>query len=215
MKNRSILLVLLMVLALLLAGCGKKTDTPDVDTPTDATGGTQGAAVESLIDWMKGGVFSYDFVLTSEYEGQVTEATGSMAMENGKYAVTMETVVDGATVHSRIIILDDKLYVIDDASRMVIEMSGAGPEMTAGLPTDFTDITYVSGGTGEVDGRTLPYEEYSSEGYSVKFYMDGNAVYAVETEGEGAYALMIISNASNKAPAGAFDIPDDYTLMSF
>ena len=170
--------------------------------------------MESLIDWMRGGTFSYDFTLTSEYEGQRTEGSGSMAMNGGNMAMTMEQTVEGATTKSRILILEGVTYIIDDASKLIMKVGVAGPEFTGGVPTDYGDIKLAGAGESEVNGRTLPYEEYTAEGVNVKYYMDGGAVYAIESEYEGAYSLMIITNASNTAPAGAFELPEGYMEMA-
>lgn len=233
MKRLIALFVSLLMLA--LVGCGGNDDAPTAASqaevaeveaaastadssalpPSQAEGETApGAAMESLIDWMMGGTFSYDFALTSEYEGQTTESTGSVAMDGNNYAIVSETMVEGVAVKSRIVVLDDVTYIIDDASRLVMEMANTGPEMTGGMPTDYEDMASTGSGQGEVNGRTLPYEEYTVDGVNVKYYMDGGMVYAIESVYEGAYTLMIISNARNTVPAGAFDIPDDYMTMS-
>lgn len=182
--------------------------------PSSEAAPAGGAAMESLIDWMRGGTFSYDFTLTSEYEGQRTEGSGSMAMDGGNMAMAMEQTVEGATTQSRILILEGETYIIDDASKLIMKMGAASPEFTGGVPTDYGDIELVGTGEGEVNGRTLPYEEYTAEGVSVKYYMDGGAVYAIESNYEGAYSLMIITNASGTVPAGAFDMPEGYMEMA-
>ncbi len=197
-----------------LEGADATSNMPAAQAASDAGTPADGAAMESLIDWMRTGTFSYDFTLTTEYQGQKTESTGSMAMDDGNYAMTSEQVVDGQQVKSRVLILDGEVYVIDDASMLIMKVGTAGPEITGGLPTDFSEITLVGTGEGEVNGRTLPYEEYTAEGANVKYYMDGDMVYAIESEYEGAWSLMIISNATNTVPAGAFDMPEGYMEMT-
>jgi hypothetical protein len=80
---------------------------------------------------------------------------------------------------------------------------------------DYSKMKKTGSGTGNVKGKTLPYEEYQSEGYTIKFYIDGGKVYAIETEGEGAKSLLIIEEESKTVPRGSFDLPKDYTLLSF
>lgn len=180
---------------------------------SDAAPVDGGAAMESLIDWMMGGTFSYDFTLYSEYEGTVSEGSGFVAMAGGNMAMTTEQTTDGVTSKARVLILDGATYIIDDASKLIMKMANAGPEITGGMATSYEDMTVVGSGTGEVNGKTLPYEEYLAEGVQVKYYMDGGMVYAIESTYEGAYSLMIISNASNTVPAGTFDLPEGYMEM--
>lgn len=227
-----------LALTLSLAACGAKEAVQDVvrdvlddsntqsgsTAPTSqaaadssesvpAGDGATGAAMESLIDWMMGGIFSYDFTLYSEYEGAVSEGSGSVAMSGGNFAMTSEQTSEGVTSKVRILVLDDVTYIIDDASKLIMKMSGSALDMTGGIPTDYEEMVAVGSGTGEVNGKTLPYEEYTVEGVSTKYYMDGGMVYAIESTYEGSYTLMIISNASNSVPAGAFDLPEGYMEM--
>ncbi len=191
-----------------------KEEAPASEAPADEDP-PQGAAMEGLLDWMMGGTFSYDYTQTSEYEGQVTESSGSVAMDGGNMSIASETMVSGVSVKSRILIMDGFLYIIDDASRSILKMQqDAGLDMTAGMPTDYSEMAALGSGEGEVNGRVLPYEEYEVEGVSAKYYMDGGAVYAIETEYEGAYTLMIITNAKNTVPAGAFNMPEGYTEIA-
>jgi hypothetical protein len=68
---------------------------------------------------------------------------------------------------------------------------------------------------GEINGQTLPYEEYAENctGAVVRYYLDGGQVYGIETNDEGYKTVMIITNPSNSVPAGAFDLPEGYTEM--
>ena len=189
--------------------------TPAAEGPSSsqAEGASGGAAMESLIDWMRGGTFSYDFTLYSEYEGVVSEGSGSVAMSGGNFAMTSEQTSEGVTSKARILILDDVTYIIDDASKLIMKMSGSALDMTGGMPTDYEEMVETGSGEGEVNGRTLPYTEYTVEGVAVRYYMDGGMVYATESTYEGAYSLMIISGASNTVPAGAFELPEGYMEM--
>ena len=225
-KLVALLLVLLLVLP--LAGCsllkdlveGKVKDAlSDVvnDIGDAIDDNLPGDAGGSLLDWMAEGTFSYDFTVTSEYDGERSESAGSVAYDGGNMAISTEQEVEGAMVKSRIIILDGQMYVIDDASQMIINMGKVSRELTGTIAVDYEDMTLIGSGEGEVNGRTLPYDEYEIDGITTRFYMDGGQVYAIEstlTE-ENAWSLMIISNASSKVPEGAFDLPEGYTEYSF
>lgn len=216
--KKLIVVLLALMLAFSLVACGNKENgAPDSSgaavTDPAAPGGND-TAIESLVDWMQGGTFSYDFTQISEYEGERSESTGTMAMAGENYAIITETVSNGVTSKAHIVVIDNTTYIIDEASRMVMQMSGGGMDLTGGLPTDYVDMALLGSGEGEVNGRVLPYDEYSVEGMSVKYYMDGGQVYAIESTGQGVYSLMIISNASKTVPDGIFDIPQDYTLIA-
>lgn len=209
--NKIFILFLILILAVSMAACGGSKDDSDIAASDD----TQSAeAMDSLIQWMEGGTFSYDFKMIMEYEGTTTEATGSMAMDNGNYAMSTETEVDGNAVKARTIIIDDKMYVIDDANKLIISMTSVSADMTGGMPTDYADMEKIDSGKGEVDGKTLPYDEYTIEGYKVKYYMDGDNVYAIESEAEGAKSTMIITNAKKSVSKDVFELPEGYQEMS-
>jgi hypothetical protein len=170
--------------------------------------------MDSLIKWMMDGTFSYDFSMTSEGNGEKSESSGSMATDGNNLAMTSEMTVEGQAVKSRIIIKDGTTYIIDDASKLIMTAQG-GMNPTEGMMTDYSGIAKTGEGTGEIDGKTLPYEEYteSETGATVRYYIDGGQVYGIESAYEGYKTVMIITNAKNSVPSGAFDLPEGYTQM--
>jgi hypothetical protein len=225
--NIFLALVMVLTLALSLAACGSTDDTSNDNAGTspqagsDATAATGsasqepadgGQAMTSLIQWMIDGTFSYDFTMTAEGPEGKTESTGSMAMDGKNMAVTTEMTVEGQQVKSRIIVKDDVTYIVDDANKLIMKAPG-GMNATAGMITDYSGIAPVGSGTGEIGGKTLPYEEYSQEGAMVRYYMDGGQVYGIESEYEGYRSVMIITNPSKTIPSGAFDLPEGYAQM--
>ena len=233
--KKLVALFLVLLLVLPLAGCnmlkdlveGKVKDAisdvmDDIESAIDdaidvSIDGRPGGTPGSLVDWMGVGTFSYDFTVTSEYDGMSSESAGSVAYDNGNMAITTETEADGEVVTSRIIILDGEMYVIDDANKMIIHVGQVSSELTGTMAVNYEGMTLVGSGEGEVNGRTLPYDEYDIDGITTRFYMDGGQVYAIESimEEDNAWSLMIITNASNTVPAGVFDLPEGYTEMGF
>jgi outer membrane lipoprotein-sorting protein len=230
LMKKAITLALILVLALsLLAACGSNdnggssTTTPpssSTTTPPASQGETTAPsnngdkAADSLIAWMMGGTFSYDFTMTTEGNGEKTESSGSMAMEGNNLAMTSEMTVEGQAMKSRIIIRDGTTYIIDDANKFIMKAAG-GMNPTAGMMTDYSGIAKTGDGTGEINGRSLPYEEYTEgeTGATVRYYLDGGQVYGIESEYEGYKTVMIITNPKNSVPANAFDLPEGYTQM--
>jgi hypothetical protein len=194
------------------------TDNSNSTTPGGAPNGSDsvpdGQAMASLIAWMMGGTFSYDYTMTSEGPEGKTEGSGSMATDGKNLAMTSETTVEGQAVKSRVIVKDDATYIIDDANKFIMKSPG-GMNPTEGMMTDYSGIAKTGDGTGEINGKTLPYEEYAEgeTGATVRYYLDGGQVYGIESEYEGYKTVMIITNPSNGVPADAFDLPEGYTQM--
>jgi len=169
---------------------------------------------ESLIDWMKGGTFSFDYKIIVETGGQETEGTGAMAIDQGRFAMRSVMDAGGVEMNMRMVMKDDVMYMVDDNAKTYMAMPTTTPDAAGGMNADFTVMEKTGSGEGEVDGKTLPYEEYAVEGSPIKFFMDGDTVYAIVNETGGSTATMIITNASKTVPAELFDIPDDYQDLS-
>ena len=149
-----------------------------------------------------------------EYGGQKTTMKGSMAAQGGNTAMSTEMTNGAQTMKSRIITLDDAAYIINDDSKMIMKTAKNKSGVNKGT-ADFSKLEKIGSGKGEVKGRTLPYEEYKSENYTVKYYMDGKKVYAIESKSEKSKSLMVIEEASKIVPLGSFDLPKDYKSFSF
>ncbi|MDR1066540.1 MAG: hypothetical protein LBL35_03765 [Clostridiales bacterium] len=168
---------------------------------------------ESLIQWMIDGSFSYDFVMTAEALGQKVESIGSMAANDGDALIITEVNAMGQRIKSKIIVKDDVTYIIDDANKLITKASNLSAEVANGMIADYSGLKLVNSGAGEIDGKTLPYEEYEMNGSTVKFYLENGQVYGMESEIAGHKTVTIITNPSNKVPDGAFDLPAGYKEM--
>ena len=224
MKKFSIIaLLLLLSLALLTACGGDKAAEPEAvnppgeseaaETTATETATATGDDVNPMIRWMQEGKFSFDFTQISDISGTRVESTGSMAVDGENVAMTMQMNMGGLVINTRTIVKDGTAYIISDEAKSIIVMSGLTDDATGGVATDYSGIVKVGNGTGEIEGRTLPYEEYadSASGISVKYYLDGNQVYGYVTEANSIKATMLIKNPKNDAPASAFELPSGYT----
>jgi len=149
-----------------------------------------------------------------EQGGQKNTMKASMAVQGDNTAMNVETTIAGQTVKSRIITVDGVTYLIDDTSKTIMKTTmnkGGANKGTA----DFSKLEKIGSGKGEIKGRILPYEEYKAENHTVKYYMDGKSVYAIESKGEGTESVMVIEEASKTVPPGSFDLPKDYKSFSF
>ena len=235
--KKILIIALALLMALSLAACGDGgSSSDDSNSNGDATmssdnddsssqdgttnsGSETGQAAAPLINWMIDSKFSCDYDLIAEGPDGRIEGSGSMAIDGDKVATSMEMTVAGLLVKSRTIKLGDNLYIIDDVNKFIMEMSGLNSlesaEATGGMMGDYSGIKPTGSGTGEINGRTLPYEEYAEAelGASVKYFLDGGDVYGIVSEYEGYKITMIIRNAKNSAPAVAFELPTGYSSM--
>jgi hypothetical protein len=186
-------------------GNGKNQTTTENNTP---------ASSAALIGWMMDGTYYITYTVDMTYDGHAVTSKGSVAADSDKIATTTEMKVAGQQVKSRVITINGITHIIDDTFQIIMKSPVSLSPDNNGT-TDFSKIKYVGKGTGKVKGKTLPYEEYVSEGVTVKYYLDGGEVYAVETGAEGAKIIMVIESYSKTIPPGSFDLPKDYTNLSF
>ena len=175
----------------------------------------EGKAVTALIKWMMDGTFSFDFNMITEIGGEKMMSSGTMAVSGEKLSMETEAVFEGEPTKTRIVMKDGNLYMADYINQFIMEMPVEAEQDVIGVMSDFSGITLIGYGEAEVYGRTLPYEDYKDEtGEAVRFYIDGDLVYAIETGTEDGKNVMIIENASNTVPPGAFDLPEGFMNMS-
>jgi uncharacterized protein YceK len=177
-----------------------------------------GRAVDCLIEWMIDGVFGYDYKMVLEIDGVGVEAKGRLAAEGNDYAFDMEMLLMGEKIKTHIIKKAQTLYVIDDENKMILKMpvDKVDADLTSGMKTDYSNITLVGSGTGEFAGKTLPFEDYkeAATGETVRFFLDGDQVYGIFMEVDGATLEMVITNPTKEIPEGTFDLPKGYDTYS-
>ncbi|MCL1808269.1 MAG: hypothetical protein FWG42_00700 [Clostridiales bacterium] len=186
-----------------------------------------------LIEWMKEGTFSFDYQAVITFGGSTTISKGRLSVDGDNVCINAVEAANGGTAKDKwLIFKDDELYGIEESMKMIFPMSSNGlfdSALTLNMITDFRGIVHAGSGTGAIEGKTLPYEEYTIKDIrplpeeclkpdaSVKYYMDGGRVYGFETDSSGYYEkriVMIVSNPKNKVPAGVFDLPKNYTMKS-
>ena len=226
-----IALLIVFAFTLMLASCTGKADKP---TPAPAPAATEAPAAAPapaspitdtaseapaapavptapLIGWMAEGRFYYEFTMTSVGPDGETRISGSVASDGGNTSMRTVASAEGITLSQRVLVKDGAAYMINDENKSYASLPDTDePEM---IVTDFSNITPVGSGTGEIDGKTLPYEEYatSEQGETVRYYIDNGEVYGIVSE-DGEYKnVMIIKNQSRNAPAGEFELPAGYT----
>lgn len=159
---------------------------------------------KTYTDMMASGKYYMKYRMTTDGKNVETE----MATNGDDFAT--KTFADGIEVH--MIIKDNKLYMINPAEKMVTIMNSAdqGPEQDI----DYSGLTFVREGKGDFLGKTLPYEEYSADGGTTKYFFDGKKLVGMESNYEDITLVMEILELSEKIPSGLFEIPTDYVQQN-
>lgn len=226
-RHRRLLIVIGYICALtLIASCSSKTDTP---TPTAAPSSTSAPTspttptVPSTTD-----ILSQKFVDIMK-DGKYTMTMKIFATVNGELEDVMETTMsmDGTAMASKIelgdsmtmstVIKDGKMYLIshDMKTVMVMDASKQVPTDTPQAPEIMLDgIVYKGKGKADFLGKMLDYEEYTTDGGSVRYFFEGNELKGMETSFENMKTLMEISKLSDTVDNSMFVIPSDYKVTN-
>lgn len=119
-------------------------------------------------------------------------------------------------MNMRVITRDHKQYTFID----LIKSYSIQDADVAGFigVVDTTGMTFAGEGSGTIDGKSLPYEEYSVASdrvkVSCKFFMRGDDLAGIRIENLAAPVDMIISEFNTYVPDSIFDvtIPNGYWL---
>ena len=117
----------------------------------------------------------------------------------------------------RMILRDNKTYIISDASKSVMAIP-SGPQSS---PTDIglldpAGMSHSGTGKDTFNGKSLPYDEYSlDEAGKMQFFMDGDKLAGVRTSGKALSADIIVETFDQNVPDDAFAIPDGYKRSGF
>ncbi|MDD2498113.1 MAG: hypothetical protein PHT78_03110 [Desulfitobacteriaceae bacterium] len=227
MKNKVIILFLAVIfsIGMLLCGCGGQSADNEADTSSassaenqsnESEAGESGAGVEDMgdrlakvyTDMMQSGKYYMKYRATFEMEGQKEEAQIEVAV-NGDDSAMISTMSAGK---SHMVFQDNKTYFIDNESKSVMVMNSPDIEMEDDAEIDTDGLTYKGNGDAEFLGKNLPYEEYSTESGSIKYYFDGKKLVGMEVLAEGMTQVMEVLEMSEDYPAEIFTIPADYTI---
>ena len=222
-KSVSILLILMLLAAMMFTGCGGSGGSEESPAASDSAGEETAAsdqesaeaATEELgdllsstyVDMMKGNEYFMKYKASLDLDGTKTEATVTMAVSGENTAMT----TSGQGFESNMVMKDGKVYMIDHANKMVTSFAQTQTDVSAETDTiDTSGITYV--GTGNEDG--LVYEEYTTDGGTLRYYFDGKDLVKIKMTAEGVETVMEILEMSKEVPADLFEIPADYQNVS-
>ena len=221
-KIISIALIFILLLTFALTACAPtETKTPQTDSTKQNPESTEApeetkindtSVVPALMALIQSGTVSYDFerVMESPEDGIIT-STGTVAIRDGKLAITTEMVSEEHTFKSHIVVTNDKTYVIDHDSRIITSIAGTSSEFTEGFITEYADdLEPINSGYEEFAGKEMFFEEYEIEGTASKYYVSDGKVFAVTADYERTKSTMFFKNYSSAVSEGIFVLPENY-----
>lgn len=162
-------------------------------------------------DAMKSGRFYITFTTDIDLDGISVQMDAAAASDGGATAMlTRIPAPDGKIMESRVLIKDGKSYMIDDNAKSYMQMDAATVEIPIG---GYTSMVYAGDGSGEIDGRSLPYEEYAGTDGFIRFYFDGQNLFAISTQPDSGGMIMLVTEFSDKIPADILELPADYVKI--
>lgn len=210
-----LLLILVLIPAVLMTGCGGSESAPEGDQPdvvqeeqseetSEVTEGMGDLLSAAYVDIMKDNEYLMSYKATMEYEGQSTVMEATIAAVGDDMAIASS----GDGFETNMVIKDDKIYMIDHGSKTVTSFAQT-EEMVDQVDTgtfETEGMDYI--GSGKEDG--LVFEEYAIPEGSVKYYFDGKELLKMAMITESGTMMMDIIELSDNVPSSMFDIPAGY-----
>ena len=122
------------------------------------------------------------------------------------------TVISAQGEKNRIIVRDNKTYMINDSQKMIM-VSPSGDTSATGA-VDTGAMIFTGSGTASFAGKNLPYEEYKTDEGKVQYFVDGNKLAGMRTiiPGQGNMD-MVISALDQNVPDSVFTVPSGYEVL--
>lgn len=225
--NKKFILIFTVVFIFLLAFCGCGSAPKSAESSSEQSSGGRGNVVSSSVqssktgsnqanllsagyaNIMRSGKFLMRYKATITDEGKKVEAEITTAVDGKNLA----TIVKAKELSNHTVLKDNVFYLLDDNSKTYFKMNAGQnkPSSQTGNFDNTTDLKYVGNGTGAVNGKTLPYEEYTTgDGTTLRFFMDGKNLYAITSKTKDEQSEMIILELSGKIPDGIISVPAEY-----
>ena len=190
------------------------SDTP-VDqpsqSPSDSTSG-QRRLSETYQNMMDDGKYTMKYkIITNMNDDDDNEMEIRLAVMDGMSAITMDLDDLETTTINR----DNKIYIVNHENRTIMVMNQGAQvagEDSSTSPEDLNDydMEYVGSGRENFMGKERPYEEYSFEGGSTKYYFDGNDLDGMIITIGDNITIMEIEEISDTVNETLFELPLGY-----
>ena len=107
---------------------------------------------------------------------------------------------------TRIVIRDNKTYMIMDSAKMILVTAMQDTSQTGAV--DSSKMAFTGTGTANFAGKNLPYEEYAESGDKTQFFVDGSKLAGMRNITSGADTVdTVISVLDQNVPDSVFNIP--------
>ena len=157
-----------------------------------------GPKTESHMKTFSGGTYHMKAHMT---EGG-TRTDMEIFTKGGRIASTVS--VKGET--TRIIVRDNKTYMIMESAKMIIVTAMQDASQTGAVNT--SGMSYTGSGTANFAGKNLPYEEYLSSGTKTQFFYDGNTLAGIRNIlSDGKTADTVVTALDQNVPDSVFTVP--------
>jgi len=165
-------------------------------------------------DIMKSGKYLMHYKTKMTVENNIVESEVTMATDG----TSTSMITNAGGMDNHIIVKGDTLYMLNDSAKTYIKMSiaGTGAVGTASNvkseKINTSGIVYTGKGKGELNGKTLDYEEYKTDEGTIRYYFENNKLYAIvfKAADSKSEVVMEIIELTDKVTAEMFEIPSGY-----
>ncbi|MHC1720971.1 MAG: hypothetical protein AB9844_09990 [Clostridiaceae bacterium] len=196
----------------ILTGCAGNSTKNNSDSNNQ---GKSEIASKYYADIMKSGKYLMHYKTKMTVENNIVESEVTMATDG----TSTSMITNAGGMYNHIIVKGDTLYMLNDSAKTYIIMSIAGTG-TGGTESNVksekintSGILYTGKGKGELNGKTLDYEEYKTDEGTIRYYFENNKLYAIvfKAADSKSEVVMEIIELTDKVTAEMFEIPSGYT----
>ena len=166
---------------------------------------------KAFTDAMKVDRYYIRYTFISDVDGTRSEGITGANGKNGAF----EMISSKMDVRTKMLVKNDKAYSIDHNTKTYsVIPSKKNPHATP----MYAELRFIGSGTDNIDGKMLPYEEYALSDRTMRFYVEGIRLFAIESKinvviGNNKSvktSIMLIHEFSTRIPKGFLDIPQGY-----
>lgn len=229
MKKFYLVIVFIMLVGLISTGCSSTSpsapetpqeapasESPPVEAPSEpsAPQELEERLSETYAKIMKSNSYTMKYRTISNIAEQMVEGRMTMAVDGEDYAMVFES----EDISTTSIMKDKMLYLIMHEQKMIMvfpadtdQATEAAPEGPAGV--DMEGMVYTGNGEDEFMGNMRPYEEYTVEGGSIRYYFEGTMLDGIEMVFNGNSNILDIEELTDQVDENLFIIPEGYQMF--
>lgn len=207
-------------------GKEEKPTKPNGTTTTKPSGGDSGKLKAYRIKKYHDIIASGNFLMSTTMEDESLGSTPiTIAIKNGNTYVETSMTEGDMTIDCKIIFIKSTAttYLLLDSwrkyTKIPADMLGdtSSMDMASALQADYAeeDISNVKVSEVEINGKKLILESYNSDGATVNYYFDGDAlVRRDDIASDGSVTSTIFTRFTTDVPDSYFEIPDGYGYIN-